>query len=742
MDFKVKVRGFALIELLVVLSILAIVSTVGISIYSNAVKRVNEVKIRSDLDSISKTYETGYIVESNSYSQLDPSNFPGNKIPAPPNNPNGSYIVTGPETGFNQGFAICGDIITGLICNDPQTNANCICKTSTKGETTLTALLQPPSLTTPQTPDTASINALMQAKRIIVKYKSGVTSTEKTDVRTDEQVILKKEIVALNSEVDQATNDVADTVNQLQLSPDVEYAEEDHVVSITVSPNDAYFNSQWNLGKINAPDAWGKTRGSGSITVAILDTGVDETHPDLAGRVIKSANFTSDGSGDLNGHGTHVAGIAAAVTDNNQGVASVSFGSPKLLSVKVLGNNGYGYYSWIAEGIVWAADNGANIINMSLAGYQPSQLLQDAIDYAWNKGVVVVAAAGNHGSSTPVYPAYNNNVLSVAATDENDSKASFSGYGSWVDLAAPGVSIISTYKGGYANLSGTSMATPLVAGLAALVKGENLNLSNQEIINKLNSTADNISGTGSFWTSGRINACKAVDCRTTSNPTPMPTIIVSPTPSSVTISAPGTVIATPLSSTAINYSWGAADGPYYIGNYLMYQNNRNISMGNVYHKTVKNLTPNTTYTFYVIPQDSTGQTGPASNTVAVSTLAADPTPITSTGTPCTKNNPSTVVSPLTTSGGAGQTFTFSVTVTNKDTGDCPSTYYNIYHVNKVSWSNPSGYGVWVAPGKSETTNFQITANPQIIPGNYSFDLWTMDDLGGKSTWNGFSITIN
>lgn len=547
MDLKAKNRGFALIELLVVLSILAILSTVGISIYSNAVKRVNEVKIKSDLDAISKTYETGYIIESNSYSQLDPSNFPGNKIPAPPNNPNGSYIVTGPETGFDQGFAICGDTSTGLICNNPQTNTNCLCKTSTKGETSLAALLQPPPLTA-QTPSTASINALKQAKRIIVKYKSGVTSAEKTAVRTDEQVTLKKEIVALNSEVGQATNDVADTVNQLQLNPEVQYAEEDHVVSVTVSPNDVYFNNQWNLAKINAPDAWGKTRGSSSITVAILDTGVDDTHPDLAGRVIKSANFTGDGSGDLNGHGTHVAGIAAAVTDNSQGVASVSFGSPKLLSVKVLGNNGYGYYSWIAEGIIWAADNGANIINMSLAGYQPSQLLQDAIDYAWNKGVVVVAAAGNHGSSTPVYPAYNNNVLSVAATDENDSKASFSGYGSWVDLAAPGVSIISTYKGGYAYLSGTSMATPLVAGLAALVKSESLNLSNQEITNKLNSTADKISGTGSFWTYGRINACKAVDCQPSANPTPSS----APTPSSTPGSTGKPVITYPNGGETFN----------------------------------------------------------------------------------------------------------------------------------------------------------------------------------------------
>ena len=209
------------------------------------------------------------------------------------------------------------------------------------------------------------------------------------------------------------------------------------------------------------------------------------------------------------------------------------------MSVKVLDNNGSGYYSWIANGIIWAADNGAKVINLSLGGTSSSFTLQNAVNYAWNKGAVVVAAAGNRNSTSRFYPAYYSNSMATAATDQNDKKASFSTYGSWVDVAAPGVDIFSTYNNdGYVTLSGTSMAAPFVSGLAGLIFGFHPDWNNIQVRDKLQSSSDQIPGTGSYWTYGRINACKAVDCillptptiTPTPTPTPIPTPSITPSP--------------------------------------------------------------------------------------------------------------------------------------------------------------------------------------------------------------------
>jgi len=169
------------------------------------------------------------------------------------------------------------------------------------------------------------------------------------------------------------------------------------------------------------------------------------------------------------------------------------------------------------------------VIDLSLSGTSPSVTLQNALAYAWDRGVVIVAAAGNSGNSRANYPAYYTQAIAVAATDQNDKKAWFSSYGSWVDLAAPGVSILSSYKGNYSYLSGTSMSTPFVSGLAALLKGYHGEWTNAQIRTKLESSADHSNGTGSYWTSGRINACRAVDCQGAVPPTPSPTPTPTPT---------------------------------------------------------------------------------------------------------------------------------------------------------------------------------------------------------------------
>lgn len=310
----------------------------------------------------------------------------------------------------------------------------------------------------------------------------------------------------------------------------VEYAEPDGLVQALEIPNDPLFSQQWGQVKIKTPQAWDTTIGSSQVQIAILDTGITNSHDDLTSQVESWVNFSSaPTSFDQNGHGSHVAGIAAAITNNGLGAAGTGR-QTHLQSVKVLGDNGSGYYSWVINGIYWAADNGAEVINMSLGGSSGSTSLKEAINYAWNKGVVLVAAAGNNGNSWPVYPAYYTNNIAVAATDQNDNKAYFSTYGSWVDVAAPGVAIVSTLpNNSYAFYNGTSMATPHVAGVAALIKAAFPGFSNQQVRNKLEETADKISGTGSYWTYGRVNALAAVSGPVAS-PSPSPSPIPSPSP--------------------------------------------------------------------------------------------------------------------------------------------------------------------------------------------------------------------
>ena len=189
----------------------------------------------------------------------------------------------------------------------------------------------------------------------------------------------------------------AGALAQLKALPSVRFAEPDATAEAAEVPNDPNFSLEWGLSKIKAPDAWSTSHGSASVEVAVLDTGI-ASHPDLACKVVAAKNFsTSSTLDDVYGHGTHVAGIAAAATNNATGVAGLGW-SASLLNVKVLGDSGSGSYSAIANGITWAADRGADVINMSLGGTSASSTLQSAVDYAWSKGAVVVAAAGNNSS--------------------------------------------------------------------------------------------------------------------------------------------------------------------------------------------------------------------------------------------------------------------------------------------------------------------------------------------------------
>ncbi|WP_128567075.1 S8 family peptidase [Methanocella paludicola] len=284
----------------------------------------------------------------------------------------------------------------------------------------------------------------------------------------------------------------------------------------TATPTPALQVTPWGIQAVNADDV--SIDGSG-VKVAVVDTGIDYTHPDLAGKVIGGCSFVryTKSYKDDNGHGTHVAGTIAAV-NNNIGVVGVAPGA-SLLAVKVLDRSGSGYLSNVISGIQWSVTNGAQVISMSLGSSSDSQALHDAVDAANAGSVVVVVAAGNDGGAVS-YPAAYDSVIAVSAVDESLTKASWSNFGTEVDLAAPGVNVYSTYKGSYAYLSGTSMACPHVSGVVALVlttapgkydkTGDGWDPG--EVKQKLYDTARDLGSTGkdNYYGYGLVDALKAV----------------------------------------------------------------------------------------------------------------------------------------------------------------------------------------------------------------------------------------
>lgn len=281
-------------------------------------------------------------------------------------------------------------------------------------------------------------------------------------------------------------------------------------------PNDLLFSEyQWNLPIIETNRGWKLSKGSNDVIVGVVDTGVDLSHPDLEGRLLKGYNVIDpdkDPTDDV-GHGTHVAGIISANVNNNEGIAGMTWGG-KILPVKALDQSGSGTTYSVAQGIIWAVDNGAKVINMSLGNYADAQFLHEAIKYAFDKDVVLVAATGNDNTERPGYPAAYPEVLSVSATDNNLKKASFSNYGDYVDVVAPGESIASTYPDNqYAALSGTSMASPHVAALAALIRSINPDLKNTEVMDIIRSNVIDLGDPGhdNMYGYGQIDVFAALE---------------------------------------------------------------------------------------------------------------------------------------------------------------------------------------------------------------------------------------
>jgi subtilisin family serine protease len=253
----------------------------------------------------------------------------------------------------------------------------------------------------------------------------------------------------------------------LRASPGVRYAELDGRVHALRAPNDVLLPDQWSVSRIRAERAWDVTTGSPSVVIAVIDTGVDAGQADLRGKLVPGFDFANNDAdpADDNGHGTAVAGVAAASSDNQIGITGFCW-QCRLMPVKVLGADGNGYDSAVAQAIVWATDHGARVLNLSLGGPAGDATLTSAAQYAWAHGALVVAAAGNDSSSLLNYPAALPNVVSVGASDENDHLFTFSN--SSALLAAPGENTATGQGGGYVSFLGTSSAAPVVSGVAAL----------------------------------------------------------------------------------------------------------------------------------------------------------------------------------------------------------------------------------------------------------------------------------
>jgi len=348
---------------------------------------------------------------------------------------------------------------------------------------------------------------------------------------------------------------VAELIKEYEKNPDIEYAEPDYELTTQLTPNDPFYYSSgswgqsypdlWGIRKINSAGAWDYNTGSSDVVVAVIDTGIDYTHPDIAANVwtnsdeVPSNGIDDDGNGyvddyygydfyntdpnpmDDHAHGTHCAGTVAAVGNNGLGVVGVGWNT-KVMAVKFLSQFGSGYYSDAISSIYYAVNNGANVLSNSWGGGGRYTSMQTAINYAYNNGVVFIAAAGNSNSDAYYFtPAGLDHVVTVAATDHNDNKASFSSWGDVVEVAAPGVDVLSlkssqgsctTVASKYCRMSGTSMATPHTAGLAALILANDINMSPDDVLMYLTDFADDLGTPGKdiYFGYGRINANNSV----------------------------------------------------------------------------------------------------------------------------------------------------------------------------------------------------------------------------------------
>ena len=356
--------------------------------------------------------------------------------------------------------------------------------------------------------------------------------------------------------------------NALAKRKEVKFVERNRQVASTLSPNDPSYGTQWHLPKIGAPQAWDVTQGSSSVVVAVVDSGIYAAHPEFAGKLVPGYNFVDNNTNteDVYGHGTWVAGVLAATGNNAVGVAGVTWQS-RIMPVRVSNSTGVAYLSAIANGMTWAADHGAKVVNISFYGVAGSPSVTSAAQYVLSKGGIVVAAAGNCACLDST--AENPYMLSVAGTDQNDARWTSSSQGNYVDLSAPAVSLPTTNRGGgYVTVQGTSFSAPIVAGVLALMRAANPQLSPTDLKNLLLANTDDKGPTG--WDSsfgfGRVNAYRAVAAATASVVPPdtaAPTVAIGSPTGGTTVTGSVTVAVTASDNTSVS-----AVDLYVNGNYF------------------------------------------------------------------------------------------------------------------------------------------------------------------------------
>lgn len=355
---------------------------------------------------------------------------------------------------------------------------------------------------------------------VLVRFKSGASAAAKDRALTSRGATNAGAVRGTGYVEARAEGAALDLLHGLRSDPAVAEVSLDYERRTAATPNDQYFvaGTQPYLDTVRLPQAWDLSKGSTSQVVAVVDTGVDGGHPDLQGVTVEGYNaltgtvVAAGTNSDDNGHGSMVAGIAAANTDNGIGVAGAAW-TARVMPVKVLRSDGRGYDSDIAAGIMWAADHGATIVNLSLGGPANSAVLHDAVNYATDRGALVVAAAGNYGSDLSVYPAAFPEVLAVGATDKTGSLTYFSSWGEHLDVAAPGFDIVSTgLNQGYVIGDGTSFAAPIASGVAALVRTAYPSWTPAQVMAQLRSTARDAGpwGIDPYYGYGVLDAYHAV----------------------------------------------------------------------------------------------------------------------------------------------------------------------------------------------------------------------------------------
>lgn len=372
----------------------------------------------------------------------------------------------------------------------------------------------------------SKINSVIDGQ-VVVRFKEPMPTEELANFGQQMNSTMIKTAARLNSAVYKVSQetDIESLIQSLRENPAVQFAERNYILSSNYTVSDPKSREQQGLAMANLAKAWDITFGDPKVIIAVVDTGIDLTHPDLKNKIVPGYNIISQGKTppkDDNGHGTHASGIAAADTNNKIGVAGTA-PRCKLMPIKALDAKGSGDTVNVALGIVWAVDHGARVLNLSLGGPN-NETVKKAVEYALAKNVVVVAAMGNDGKNQRAYPAAIPGVISVGSVDSDQSRSSFSNYGSWISVASPGSSILSTMptyettmtesekNKGYDYLDGTSMACPIVAGIAALVVSRNPTYTPAEVKARIESTATDLGKPGYDveFGHGLVNAFKAV----------------------------------------------------------------------------------------------------------------------------------------------------------------------------------------------------------------------------------------